>query len=109
MIAWAAEAMAASTLLMAAIMMIRLPAARYLGAQAAYLLWLLPALRMVLPALPTQVAPVHAMRFHLHLASTGSKPVSSAVSAASAVISSTTATDWTLPILTGWLRSSPIC
>lgn len=49
---WLAEAMIASTLLMAVVLMLRRPAARFFGARAAYLLWLLPPLRLILPPLP---------------------------------------------------------
>ena len=53
---WIAETLIATTLLMALIMLLRRPVARWLGARAAYWLWLLPLARMVLPALPRQVA-----------------------------------------------------
>ena len=53
MIGWAIEALAASTLLMLVVLALRGPVARRFGAQAAYMLWLLPALRMVLPVPPT--------------------------------------------------------
>uniref|UniRef100_UPI0008730A1F M56 family metallopeptidase n=1 Tax=Sphingobium phenoxybenzoativorans TaxID=1592790 RepID=UPI0008730A1F len=53
MTGWMVEALAASALLMALVMMLRRPATHLFGAQAAYLLWALPALRMLLPPLPT--------------------------------------------------------
>ncbi|MCP1472019.1 beta-lactamase regulating signal transducer with metallopeptidase domain [Sphingobium sp. OAS761] len=59
---WLAETLIASTLLMAVVMLLRRPVARWLGAGAAYWLWLLPFVRMLLPALPTEVAdpsPLH--------------------------------------------------
>lgn len=49
MIAWAVEAVVASTALMLLVMILRRPVAEHFGAQAAYALWALPALRMVLP------------------------------------------------------------
>jgi bla regulator protein BlaR1 len=49
---WALEALIATTLLMALVMALRGPVRRLFGAQVAYALWLLPALRMVLPPLP---------------------------------------------------------
>ncbi len=58
---WLAEALFASTLLMAAVMALRGPARRLFGARVAYALWLLPALRMMLPRLAGPEAP------HLHL------------------------------------------
>ncbi|WP_443971223.1 M56 family metallopeptidase [Sphingobium sp. CR28] len=51
MIAWAIEAVVASTALMLLVMVLRRPVAEHFGAQAAYALWALPALRMVLPPL----------------------------------------------------------
>jgi beta-lactamase regulating signal transducer with metallopeptidase domain len=53
---WFAETWLATTLLMALVMMLRRPVARWLGAGAAYLLWALPLARMLLPALPQDVA-----------------------------------------------------
>lgn len=54
---WIAETLIATTLLMAIVMMLRRPVARFLGAGAAYLLWALPLARMLLPALPEDVDP----------------------------------------------------
>ncbi|WP_278391857.1 M56 family metallopeptidase [Sphingobium yanoikuyae] len=59
---WMAETLIATTLLMAMVMMLRSPVARWLGAGAAYWLWLLPLARMLLPTLPREVAapsPLH--------------------------------------------------
>ena len=53
---WIAETLIATTLLMALVMLLRRPVARWLGAKAAYWLWLLPLARMTLPALPRGVA-----------------------------------------------------
>ncbi|MEC3910237.1 M56 family metallopeptidase [Sphingobium sp. CR2-8] len=54
---WLAETLIATTLLMAMVMMVRRPVARWLGAGAAYWLWALPLMRMLLPALPSDVDP----------------------------------------------------
>ncbi|MEC3950304.1 M56 family metallopeptidase [Sphingobium sp. HWE2-09] len=54
---WLAETLIAATLLMALVMMVRRPVARWLGAGAAYWLWALPLARMLLPALPNDVDP----------------------------------------------------
>lgn len=54
---WIAETLIATTLLMALVMMLRRPVARFMGAGAAYLLWALPLARMLLPALPEDVDP----------------------------------------------------
>jgi beta-lactamase regulating signal transducer with metallopeptidase domain len=49
---WIVQALIASTLLMAIVLMLRGPVTRAFGARAAYALWLLPVLRMILPPLP---------------------------------------------------------
>ena len=54
---WLAETLIATTLLMALVMMVRRPVARWLGAGPAYLLWALPLARMVMPALPCDIDP----------------------------------------------------
>ena len=63
MIAWALEALVASTILMIAVLLLRGPVRRAFGPDIAYALWLLPALRLLLPPLPQDlreaaVAPV---------------------------------------------------
>jgi beta-lactamase regulating signal transducer with metallopeptidase domain len=55
MIGWAVETLIASTLLMLLVLASRAPARRAFGPGVAYALWLLPALRMVLPPLPSQL------------------------------------------------------
>lgn len=60
---WIVETLIATTLLMALAMMLRRPVARWLGAGAAYALWLLPLARLLLPPLPekvTSASPLHA-------------------------------------------------
>lgn len=52
MIAWIAESVVASALLMAVVLALRAPVARTFGTRAAYALWALPALRLFLPSLP---------------------------------------------------------
>lgn len=63
MISWAIEALIASTLLMLVVLAVRRPVARHFGPHIAYGLWLLPALRMLLPPLPQAVtpAPIHVL------------------------------------------------
>lgn len=65
MIGWATDAMAASTLLMLVVLALRAPVARRFGAHAAYMLWLLPPLRMILPRLPEIARPVRAVPLHI--------------------------------------------
>lgn len=52
MIGWAIEALLASTLLMAVVLVIRAPVRRQFGPGIAYALWALPAVRLLLPPLP---------------------------------------------------------
>ncbi len=60
-IAWAIEALVASSLLMAAVLLARGPARRAFGPQVAYALWALPALRLLLPPLPAEWSEQAAM------------------------------------------------
>ena len=62
-VGWLVEALVASTVLMLVVLLLRAPVRRAFGAQVGYALWLLPALRLVMPPLPaawhsTAVAPV---------------------------------------------------
>lgn len=56
MIGWLLQNMIWASLLMLIVLAIRLPVARWLGAGAAYALWIAPALRLVLPPLPAAAA-----------------------------------------------------
>jgi bla regulator protein BlaR1 len=49
---WAIEALVASALLMALVLLVRTPVRKAFGPRVSYALWLLPALRLVLPSLP---------------------------------------------------------
>jgi beta-lactamase regulating signal transducer with metallopeptidase domain len=68
MIGWTLETLVASTLLMLAVLALRGPVARRFGPHAAYLLWLLPALRMILPRLPESAIPVEKVPAHIDIA-----------------------------------------
>ena len=50
---WAIEALIASTLLMALVLLVRAPVRRAFGPGVAYALWVLPAARLLLPAMPS--------------------------------------------------------
>lgn len=52
MIAWAIEALIASTLLMIVVLLLRAPVRRAFGPAVAYGLWLLPVARLLLPPVP---------------------------------------------------------
>lgn len=106
MIGWAIEALAASTLLMLVVLALRGAIARRFGPQTAYMLWLLPALRMILPRLPESAEPVRAMPIHLDVArlvaaatanrGAASAPALSAMDTGSSI-------DWLLVALIFWL------
>jgi bla regulator protein blaR1 len=49
---WIIETMIATTVLMAAVLVLRTPVSRIFGARVAYCLWAAPLLRMILPPLP---------------------------------------------------------
>ena len=52
--AWAVEALVASAILMALVLVVRPFARRAFGPRVAYMLWALPALRLLLPPLPAE-------------------------------------------------------
>jgi len=52
MMDWAIETLLATSLLMAAVLLLRNPVARLFGPRAAYALWLAPAVRLLLPPMP---------------------------------------------------------
>lgn len=54
-VSWMVEALAASALLIALVLLVRGPVRRSFGAPVAYALWSLPLLRLVLPPLPESV------------------------------------------------------
>ncbi len=57
--AWLADTMIWTGVLIALVLVLRRPVSRVFGAQAAYALWLLPFLRLILPpiTLPAAMAP----------------------------------------------------
>ncbi len=55
LIAWGATSLLASTALMLLVLAIRAPVRRWAGPRLGYALWALPAVRMILPALPADL------------------------------------------------------
>ncbi|WP_420141511.1 M56 family metallopeptidase, partial [Sphingomonas sp.] len=105
MIAWLVEAMIASTVLMLVVLALRGPVAARFGARAAYLLWLLPVLRLALPRLPHAPEPIKAMpiRFDFtHLANI--QPTLPAPVEAVAA----TGPDWGLIAIALWLGGAAV-
>jgi bla regulator protein blaR1 len=58
MTGWIAETLFETTLLMALVLLLRHPVRQAFGAKAAYILWLAPLLRLVMPPLPIEVPAV---------------------------------------------------
>ena len=92
MIAWWLGNMALASLLMLAVLALRLPVSRWLGAGAAYALWLVPLLRLVappLPATPAELAPLSTIVLAVDVGDT-------------AAIRNGAALDWTAILLALW-------
>ena len=68
---WILETLVATTLLMVIVLLVRMRVAAAFGPQIAYLLWLLPALRMVLPPLPATLvdSPLEQIPVLIHIVS----------------------------------------
>jgi bla regulator protein blaR1 len=92
--AWIAETLFASTLLMALVLALRGLVAARLGARIAYLLWLLPALRMILPPLPESFGPPPIAQLPM-IVELSALPAPAAIVAPS--------TDWAMIALVIWL------
>lgn len=113
MIGWVIEALVASTLLMLVVLALRGPVAARFGAHAAYLLWLLPALRLILPRLPQSAAPVQAVPIHLDIARLVAVAAQQPTRPAMAVLPATTASastgiDWLMLALLLWLSGAAV-
>jgi bla regulator protein BlaR1 len=113
MIGWSIEALVASTLLMLVVLVLRGPVARRFGPQAAYLLWLLPALRMILPRLPKFAEePVQAVPIHFDIArlvAAATAPAhQTAVTSVAPVAASQPSVDWLLVSLLVWLGGAAV-
>ena len=77
MIAWLSQNMVWASLLMLVVLAIRLPVARWLGAGAAYALWLAPALRLVCRpcrSAPPDMLPETAIVIGLDAGGAGRRP-----------------------------------
>ena len=100
--AWGVEALLASALLMALVLLVRGPVRRVFGPQIAYGLWALPALRLVLPPMPASWREQAAMPISragdavtvLILPGTAPVAESPAVTAAAAAPVAATGFDW---------------
>lgn len=101
---WLLDTLLWTGALIALVLVLRRPVARYFGAAAAYALWALPMLRLIMPPIelpawmapravpnapagPIEVAPAQDVIFHAH----------------NAAVSAVPAFDWTPVLLTAWL------
>lgn len=102
---WIVDTLVASTVLMLVVLVLRRPVRALFGSRIAYALWLLPALRMILPPLPEAVvaaAPVTPLPMRLQ-AALPLPPLSQFPHPASAPA------DWTLPLAAVWLAGVFAC
>lgn len=106
MTGWIAETLFATTLLMAVVLLLRGPVSRTFGPRVAYALWLLPALRMVLPSLPAWIAP-HPMAA-LPQAVPSPFEIEIVRESASQVAAPVAAFDWAALMLAVWLGGALI-
>jgi beta-lactamase regulating signal transducer with metallopeptidase domain len=99
---WLVETLVASTLLLAIVLVLRRPVARLLGPHTAYLLWILPLARLLLPPipgarivdLPMAQAPTVTAPALVAMEATAEAPQSVAL---------TSAFDWGLAVVGLWL------
>jgi bla regulator protein BlaR1 len=108
MIAWAIEALVASTVLMLVVLALRGPVAARFGAHAAYLLWLLPASRMVLPRLPEAAAPIRAVPIHFDISRLVAANAASPQAAAAIPAATQPGIDWLIVALVVWLGGAAV-
>jgi len=110
MTAWVIEALVASSALMLLVLALRGPVARRFGAQAAYLLWALPVLRLMLPRMPEPVrVPMAAVPVHIDLsalmATAGAAPDAAPAPPVEAVVAPFS---WSATLLVLWLAGAAV-
>lgn len=101
MTGWIVETLIATSILMLVVLMLRGPVARRFGPRVAYALWLLPALRTILPPLPATVAP-HPLAALPPLLDI------EIVREATQVAQAAPAVDWTALLLALWLGGAVV-
>ena len=99
MTGWLVDTLIATSLLMALVLIVREPVRRRFGPRVAYALWLLPALRMVLPPLSRTVE-------RLVPAAPPAQVSKALLSNAAPIESMAAATDWTAALLALWLAGA---
>lgn len=97
-----ADTLVVTGLLIAAVLILRRPAARFFGAQAAYMLWVLPLLRLVLPPieLPASMAPAAP------LAAPSARDTVVFVAGDAATVPAAPAFDWGEAVVALWIAGA---
>lgn len=103
MTGWAIEALAATSVLMLLVLALRGAVAARFGAHASYLLWLLPASRMILPRLPQAAAPIHPAPIHFDIAALVRAGTMHPATAQATAASTPNTIDWMIILLIVWL------
>ena len=97
---WITETLLASTVLMLVVLAVRQPVALLFGPRIAYALWLLPALRMVMPPLPEVAIRAAPVTLPMQQVFRPDIPLPLPPAAATAPV------DWTGPLATIWLAGA---
>jgi bla regulator protein blaR1 len=101
---WIFETLLATTALMLIVLAVRGPVSARFGARVAYLLWLAPALRMIMPSLPENwgVAPTHQIQEAVIVMTGVSSPASMAF------IAPESGTPWPVALVAVWLGGAAL-
>jgi bla regulator protein blaR1 len=101
---WIFETFLATTALMLIVLAIRGPVAARFGARVAYLLWLAPALRMIMPSLPENwmTAPAHQIQEAVIVMTGVSSPVSMTLATPES------GTHWPVVLVAVWLGGAAL-
>lgn len=101
---WIMETLIATTALMLIVLALRGAVARHFGARIAYLLWLAPALRMIMPSLPEEwgIAPGQQIQDAVIIMTGVSSPASMTLAA------SESGTFWPVALATVWLGGAAL-
>lgn len=105
---WIVETLFASTVLMIVVLALRHPVRVLFGPRLAYALWLLPALRMILPPLPqimVEAAPLTPLPMRLQTA----LPLAELPALAPLPHPASAPADWTFPLAMVWLAGAFLC
>lgn len=108
MIAWMIDTLVATAALMLLVLLIRRPVARHFGARAAYLLWALPALRLVLPPFERTVLIERGAAAPVELPGLTGGAIATASPAVASATDLWSLADLALPALILWLGGAAI-